>query len=249
MATAATGRAQVPGDFSLLSLWYYIFFYDWSYVYWNYLPFKKMKLKKKFEDSVHWSQLIDFKRLVSCCADRNTAVSSRSSHSSTITSAVLRKLDSYFSGSQVLSGLHLFLLAISPLLLPSSGQLWDTFHLWEPSVTFKMKNQKLNKSFSYETGQMREASKLPYTKEDKTSFYFRWFVIPFSLWSCQLYKKLIKDYSLFSLVKWCIYFLLMNLSNIRILLFKCHDIRYFKILRLFYLDVNHCHARKRWKLA
>lgn len=73
VATAVTGKAQAPGDFSLLSLRYYILFYDWSFVYWNYLPLKKeIKLKKKFEDSVHRSQLTDFKRLESCWADRNT---------------------------------------------------------------------------------------------------------------------------------------------------------------------------------
>lgn len=43
MATAVTGKAQAPGDFSLLSLRYYILFYDWSFFYWNYLPFKKKK--------------------------------------------------------------------------------------------------------------------------------------------------------------------------------------------------------------
>lgn len=32
----------------------------------------KIKLKKKFEDHVNWSQLTDFKKLVSCCADWNT---------------------------------------------------------------------------------------------------------------------------------------------------------------------------------
>lgn len=32
--------------------------------------------------------------------------------------------------------------------------------------------EKLNTGFSYETGEMREASKLSYAKEDETSFYF-----------------------------------------------------------------------------
>lgn len=112
------------------------------------------------------------------------AASSRSPHSNTITSTMVRKLDAYFSGSYLLSGLHLFLLAIYALLLPSSGQLWDTFNLWKPNVTFKMKNQKLNTGLGSKTGKIREASKLSYTEEDKTSFYFKWFFIPFNHWNC-----------------------------------------------------------------
>lgn len=65
-----------------------------------------------------------------------------------------------------------------------------------------MKNQKLNTGFGYETGQMREASKLSYTKEGKTS----WFqVICYLLVSENVsFVKLSKAYFLFSLVEWCI---------------------------------------------